>query len=41
MFRSAIGNEFVDHYISVRRHELRRFQTHVTDWEHREYFEAY
>jgi glutamine synthetase len=41
MFRAALGNEFVDHYLSVRRHELGRFQTHVTDWEHREYFEAY
>lgn len=41
MFREALGNEFIDHYIAVRRHELRRFQTLVTDWEHREYFEAF
>jgi glutamine synthetase len=41
MFRNALGNEFVDHYVSVRRHEIGRFQSYVTDWEHREYFEAF
>jgi glutamine synthetase len=41
MFRNVLGNEFIDHYLSVRRHEIRRFQSHVTDWEHREYFEAF
>jgi glutamine synthetase len=41
MYREALGNEFIDHYISVRRHEIGRFQSHVTDWEHREYFEAF
>lgn len=40
MFRKALGNEFIDHYVSVRRHEIGRFQAYVTDWEHREYFEA-
>jgi glutamine synthetase len=40
MFREALGNEFIDHYVSVRRHEIGRFQAYVTDWEHREYFEA-
>jgi glutamine synthetase len=41
MFREALGNEFIDYYVSVRRHEIGRFQSHVTDWEHREYFEAF
>jgi glutamine synthetase len=41
MFREALGNEFIDHYVSVRRHEIGRFQSQVTDWEHREYFEAF
>jgi glutamine synthetase len=41
MFREALGNEFVDHYISVRRQEIGRLQSHVTDWEHREYFEHF
>jgi glutamine synthetase len=41
MFREALGSEFIDHYVSVRRHEIGRFQRHVTDWEQREYFEAF
>jgi len=41
MFREALGGEFIDHYVSVRRHEIGRFQSYVTDWEHREYFEAF
>jgi glutamine synthetase len=41
MFREALGDEFIDHYVSVRRHEIGRFHSHVTDWEHREYFEAF
>jgi glutamine synthetase len=41
MFREALGNEFIDHYVTVRRHEIGRFQSYVTDWEHREYFETF
>ena len=41
MFRAVLGDEFIDHYLSVRRHEIGRFQSYVTDWEHREYFEAF
>ena len=41
MFREALGNEFIDYYLAVRRHEIGRFQSYVTDWEHREYFEAF
>jgi glutamine synthetase len=41
MFREALGNEFIDHSVSVRRHEIGRFLSRVTDWEHREYFEAF
>ena len=41
MFREALGNEFIDHYVTVRRHEIGRFQSYVTDWEQREYFEAF
>ena len=41
MFREALGNEFIDHYVSVRRHEIGRSHSHVTGWEHREYFEAF
>jgi glutamine synthetase len=31
MFREALGNEFIDHYLSVRRREIERFQSYVTD----------
>lgn len=41
MFRRALGDEFIDHYLTVRRYEIERFQSYVTDWEHREYFEAF
>jgi glutamine synthetase len=41
MFREALGSEFIDYYLTVRRHEIGRFQAYVTDWEHREYFEAF
>ena len=41
MFREALGNEFIDHYVSVRRHEIGRFQSYVTDWEHREYLRPF
>jgi len=41
LFREAISPEFVDYYVSVKRHEISRFLSAVTDWEHREYFEAF
>jgi glutamine synthetase len=41
MFREKFGDEFIDYYVKVRRQEIGRFQMHVTDWEHREYFETY
>jgi glutamine synthetase len=41
MFQEALGNEFIDHYVSVRRHEIGRFRSYVTDWEQREYFETF
>lgn len=41
MFRRSFGDEFIDYFISLKRHEIGRFLAHVTDWEQREYFEAY
>jgi glutamine synthetase len=41
MFRATLGDEFINYYVSVRRQEIGRFQRHVTDWEHREYFETF
>jgi glutamine synthetase len=41
MFRAALGDDFVNHFLAMKRHEIGRFLSHVTDWEHREYFEAF
>ena len=40
-FRTAFGKTFVDYIVRVKRFEIARFLQHVTDWEHREYFEMY
>jgi glutamine synthetase len=36
-----LGEEFVKAYTVMRRHELQRFEDHVTDWELQEYLELY
>jgi glutamine synthetase len=41
LFRAEFGDAFVSHYVGMKRHEIGRFYSYVTDWEHREYFEAY
>jgi glutamine synthetase len=41
VFRDAFGSPFVDFVLSIKRHELGRYKSHVTDWEQREYFEVY
>ncbi len=39
--RDVLGEEFVTAYTVMRRHELQRFDDHVTDWEFQEYVEVY
>jgi glutamine synthetase len=39
--RSILGDEFIDIYLTVKRHELRRYEDHVSDWEVHEYAELY
>ena len=41
MFREALGNQFVDYLLHIKRAEISRFLSTVTDWEHREYFEIF
>lgn len=41
LFREAFGEPLVNHFVSMKRHEIGRFMSYVTDWEQREYFEAY
>ncbi len=40
-FREEIGSEFVDYYVHIKNAEIERFQAEVTEWEQREYFEAF
>jgi glutamine synthetase len=39
--RGLLGEEFVAAYTVMRRHELQRFDDHVTDWEFAEYVEVF
>ena len=41
MFRQALGDRFVDYFLHIKRAEIGRFLSTVTDWEHREYFELF
>ena len=41
VFRQGFGDEFIDYFISMKRHEIARFLAHVTDWEQQEYFEPF
>ncbi|MBH68084.1 MAG: glutamine synthetase [Rhodospirillaceae bacterium] len=39
MYRRVLGDEFIDYLLTIKRHEIKRFMSEVTDWEHKEYFE--
>jgi glutamine synthetase len=39
--RAALGEEFVKVFTAVKRFELARFHSHVSDWEVNEYLEVY
>jgi glutamine synthetase len=38
--RAALGEQFVQAFVAIKRNEWRRFQLAVTDWELREYVDA-
>ena len=38
---AMLGENFVGVFTAVKRHELARFHSHVTDWEVNEYLELY
>ncbi len=40
-FKSAMGEGFVRYYAHIKNAEIDRFQSMVTDWEQREYFEIF
>ncbi|SCF78218.1 glutamine synthetase [Streptomyces sp. MnatMP-M27] len=37
--RALLGDAFVDHYVATRRWEVRKFHSHVTEWEISRYLE--
>jgi glutamine synthetase len=40
-FHAKLGAGFVDYLLTIKDAEIARFQAEVTDWEQREYFEAF
>jgi glutamine synthetase len=40
-FRSAFGDGFVDYYLRIKEFETARFQSEVTEWEQKEYFDLF
>jgi len=40
-FGAMLGPEFLKLFLAVKRHELARFRSHVTDWERNEYMEIF
>jgi glutamine synthetase len=41
LFRKELGEPFVQYIVGLKQCEISRFLQHVTDWEHREYFEIF
>ncbi|TWB15558.1 glutamine synthetase family protein [Nitrospirillum bahiense] len=41
ILRQGFGDGFVDHFLMIKRAEVARYNSTVTDWEHREYFDLY
>jgi len=39
--RAGMGEALTDYYVALKRAELSRFETAVTDWEQREYFQLF
>jgi glutamine synthetase len=40
-FREALGGQFVDYYAFIKNAEIERFQSEISEWEQREYFEMF
>ncbi|MGQ0544006.1 MAG: glutamine synthetase family protein [Betaproteobacteria bacterium] len=39
--KSGLGETFVDYYCRIKEAEIARFNSEVSDWEHREYFDLF
>ena len=40
-FRNKMGDQFIDYILRIKKAEVTRFLSTVTDWEHKEYFEIF
>ena len=40
-FGKMLGADFLKCFLAVKRHELQRFRSHITDWERNEYLEVF
>jgi glutamine synthetase len=41
LLRETLGSAFVDNFLMIKNAEVYRYNTTVTDWEHKEYFDLY
>jgi glutamine synthetase len=41
ILREAFGDDFIEQYLMIKHAELRRYESYVTDWEMREYFDVF
>ena len=41
VFGQMLGADFLKLFLTVKRHELARFRSHITDWERNEYLEVF
>lgn len=41
VFRDQLGSLFIDYFLTLKRAELDRFRSEVTEWEQREYLEVF
>ena len=37
----GFGRSFIDYYVRIKDAEIARYQSEVTEWEQREYFELF
>jgi glutamine synthetase len=40
-FRAGFGDGFIDYYLRIKQAEIARFQSEVTEWEQKEYFDLF
>jgi glutamine synthetase len=41
LFAASFGKNFVDYYLRIKEAEIARYQSEVSDWEQKEYFELF